>query len=121
MITREEYEAAVHRKEEAEKILQDYGCQLANEFDSRWARFETNNEFFTDDELVYAAYTRCKLCGEGVAYPKGAGPWHQWTCSKVLKGIGTDKGHDAFPFNMYEIKSEMQPSANGATTRKKSE
>ena len=48
-----------------------------------------------------------------------------WWCSKVLKGQtgGLDDGlpatekHEVFPFAFYKVKSENQPSANGATTR----
>lgn len=49
----------------------------------------------------------------------------EWDCTAVLRGIasaneknedGTHK-HPTFPFAFYEIKSENQPSAYGATTR----
>jgi len=67
-------------------------------------------------ELVYAAYDRCP-CGAGLAYiPNGP---RNWDCSKILLGTA-DKGvtHTAkLPFVFYEIKSENQPSAGGATTR----
>ncbi len=82
-------------------------------------RFNENNEFFSDSDLIYSAGARCDKCGAGLAYPKDCGPWHQWTCSNVLKGIGTDNGHGAYPFSFYEIKSENQPSAQGNTTRPK--
>jgi len=67
-------------------------------------------------ELVYAATVRCR-CGAGLAYPEGAGLRDSWSCSAVL--LGADPaGHDEDrPFTFWEIKSERQPSANGATTR----
>ena len=69
--------------------------------------------------LVYAARTRCP-CGAGMAYPRGADPFKgYWDCSAILLGTA-DVGvkHEAkLPFIFYEIKSEGQPSANGATTR----
>lgn len=78
---------------------------------------------FKPNELVFAAYTRCK-CGSGIAYPKNIGVWGSWYCSDILMGKAItgkeSKIHDSsFPFNMYEIKSEDQPSANGQTTRVK--
>lgn len=78
-----------------------------------------------DSDLIYAAYVRCK-CGAGMAYPRGCGPCHYWDCSDILAGRAVESGkpgavlHEAkLPFVFYEIKSENQPSANGATTRKK--
>ncbi len=96
--------------------------------------------YFTDDQLTYSAHTRC-ACGAGLAYPKNPtvrqikewlGPkhpftmWDYWDCSDILKGTAMQKGQpgskthsDKYPFAFYEIKSENQPSANGATTRQK--
>lgn len=75
---------------------------------------------FTDDELRYAAGARCR-CGAGLAYVKNSNPFSgYWDCSDILTGRAKDKEvqHDApLPFIFYEIKSEDQPSANGATTR----
>lgn len=80
---------------------------------------------FKDKHLVYAATARC-LCGAGMAYPKGMGPRGHWDCSDILTGSAIPSGqpgatrHEAqLPFVFYEIKSETQPSANGATTRPK--
>jgi hypothetical protein len=95
------------------------------------------------ERLVFAAYTRCQ-CGAGVAYdPTGEvhspqvnpGPppciGGSWECSDILlyyggalsdeeKARSIAATHDsAFPFAFYEIKSEDQPSANGATTRER--
>lgn len=81
--------------------------------------------------LIYAATSRC-LCGAGMAYPEnGAYPdgkpdgplrWPQggyWDCSEILLGTAdVQVQHEAqLPFVFYEITSEKQPSANGATTR----
>lgn len=85
---------------------------------------------FKDDELIYAAYTRCK-CGAGMAYPEGISIHGAWRCSAQLKsGLNGESIDDTtyrtedgvehtkdYPFMYYEIKSENQPSANGATTR----
>lgn len=69
-------------------------------------------------DLVYAAYNRCP-CGAGLAYPRNCGMHHYWDCSAILTGKADEKvEHTAqLPFMFYEIKSEQQPSANGATTR----
>lgn len=84
---------------------------------------------FTEDELRYAATKRCP-CGAGLAYPPNGEPkdgpfefWSYWDCSEILKGTAdTSVEHTAqLPFTFYEIKSEEQPSANGATTRPRSE
>jgi hypothetical protein len=81
------------------------------------------------DRLVYAAYNRCP-CGAGLAHdpayedPESVfrGPLSGfWDCSAILLGTA-DKGvtHTGkLPFAFYEIKSEQQPSAGGATTRPK--
>jgi hypothetical protein len=119
MITEQEYKEAIRQHDAAEKIIQAYGKQSAEEFDARWERFSNQNEFFKDEDLTYSADSRCEKCGAGLAHPKACGGFHQWTCSNVLKGIGTDSGHGAYSFAFYEIKSENQPSANGATTRPK--
>lgn len=81
------------------------------------------------ERLVYAAHARCP-CGAGMAYDpigedKGSpfvGPLSgYWDCSAILLGAAdTAVKHEArLPFAFYEIKSELQPSANGATTRPK--
>ena len=119
MITEEQFKEACAKRDAAEQIINDYGKQKDEAFKARWERFDKHHEAFKDEELVYSAHARCKKCNAGLAHPESCGPWHQWTCSNVLKGIGTDKGHGAFLFSMYEIKSEKQPSANGATTRPK--
>ena len=78
----------------------------------------------TDNDLVYAARVRC-LCGAGLAYPKRPIDIRgSWDCSDILTGRAIESGqpgakmHDGpAPFTFYEIKSEMQPSQHGATTR----
>lgn len=74
---------------------------------------------FTPKELVYAAWQRCSKCDCGFAYPKEIGPRGAWYCSTLLTDSAADpKDHDdAYPFTFFDIKSENQPSANGATTR----
>lgn len=76
-----------------------------------------------DDELIYAAFGRCP-CGAGMAYPKGIGGHGFWDCSDLLTGrarsnYGGPRHTERLPFTFWEIKSDQQPSANGATTRKR--
>jgi DNA-directed RNA polymerase subunit RPC12/RpoP len=74
------------------------------------------------NKLRFSAGARCR-CGAGLAYPRDLrDPWGEWQCAAVLMGqianVPENHGkHDAFPFSFYEIKSEDQPSAGGATTR----
>lgn len=89
------------------------------------------------DRLIYAATSRCP-CGAGLAYdpvgPSGGvgneggvfkyAASGYWDCSAILLGTATPKGQPGsvqhtgkLPFAFYEIKSEEQPSACGATTR----
>lgn len=79
------------------------------------------------DRLVYAAYARCP-CGLGLAYDptfedQGSpfrGPLSgYWDCSGILLGTADPavRHTDKLPFAFYEVKSEGQASANGATTR----
>lgn len=82
------------------------------------------------DRLFFSAGARCE-CGLGLAYdPLGlAGgdkesPLHlpnQWECSGILLGTADQAVTHTRPlsFSLYEVKSENQPSANGATTRPK--
>lgn len=78
-------------------------------------------------QLRYAATARC-TCGAGMAYEPGGEsgkPIHgYWDCSAILTGTaipsgqpGAVKHESRLPFAFYEIKSEGQPSAHGATTR----
>lgn len=107
-------------------------------------RRERDRERPLHERLIYAATARCS-CGRGLAYdPLGEVTAYPddshlrrpnaWECSgtlrytalkgrgdgvaaeEFLRSIGQD--HDApLPFSFYEIKSEDQPSAHGATTR----
>lgn len=87
--------------------------------------------------LIYAAHNRCP-CGAGLAYdPAGevgcedGTPFQMpnaWDCSAILLGTAIPKGQPgsvqhtgALPFAFYEVQSENQPSAGGATTRPKAE
>ena len=92
----------------------------------RFKRVEMDGgQSYKDSDLVYAAYERC-LCGAGMAYPKGCGMHHCWDCSDILTGravpsgqVGSVKHSDQKPFVFWNIKSEQQPSAGGATTRRR--
>lgn len=74
---------------------------------------------FTLEELRFSASYRCD-CGAGFAYPHEymnvMGDWH---CSAILMGTADrNTPHTRpLPFPYYEIKSEDQPTARGATTR----
>lgn len=107
------------------------GCRCAEIADTetqRIARLVVEGKLktgaaLTDDELIYAAYDRCE-CGEGMAYPKNCPLNHYWDCAGILthraalKGQPGARRHSArMPFTFYEVKSENQPSAAGATTR----
>lgn len=76
------------------------------------------NAAFGLADLCYAATYRCQ-CGLGMAYPLDCWTRGAWYCSSILLGTaepGTT--HDEpKPFVFWEIKSEGQPSARGATTR----
>jgi hypothetical protein len=76
------------------------------------------DKIYKETDLVYAAYNRCP-CGAGLAYPINIGMSGHWDCSAILKGQADEKAtHTAkLPFMFYEIKSENQPSAGGASTR----
>jgi hypothetical protein len=73
------------------------------------------------EELIFAAYSRCP-CGLGLAYVKGEGGHGRWDCSGILMGTADArvKHTDQLPFIFYDVRSELQPSAQGATTRPKS-
>lgn len=78
--------------------------------------------------MTFAATARCQ-CGAGLAYDKScveppfAIPSY-WECSAILLGDAIPSGQPGavqhtgkLPFAFYDIKSENQPSAHGATTR----
>lgn len=114
MISREQYEAASKAKTEAQATIDAYFKQEADAFAERLRV----HPIFADEELTYSATVKC-VCGAGLAYPKACGMNHYWACSAELKGTANQEvphtGH--LPFAFYELKSEGQPSANGATTR----
>lgn len=120
MIPEEQYEAAVRAEKEARGVIEEYHREKSNVFKERWAEMEAGKRFFTDDELRYAAWARCEACNAGLAYPKGCGGFHMWSCSAVLKGEETDRSkHVDYPFSFYSIRSEEEVRANGQTTRPK--
>ncbi len=76
-----------------------------------------------EKRLVYSAYSYCD-CGAPHAYDPAGERW--WDCSDILldKAIakgepGSLKHSDVMPFVFWDLKSEGQPSAMGATTRGK--
>lgn len=98
-----------------------------------------NFPVFKLEELEFAAEAHCR-CGAGLAYiPSRAqeAPYKYWNCSYLLMNdvkvwvvletnilkpnvLEDENGrvHDGgLSFSFFEIKSEKQPSANGATTR----
>lgn len=115
MITREQFEAAVKQKAEADQLIQDYIRERDAAAD---ARIESKVPF-RDEELVYSAAALCP-CGHGLAYPKQTGTLGRyWDCSAIWKGMADTKVKHTgqLPFMYYEIKEEGQPSAVGSTTR----
>lgn len=84
-----------------------------------------SEKIYKANELTFSAGARCR-CGSGLAYPnpfdrqKDA---HQWSCAAVLMGeipdVPEEHGkHDAYPWALYDIKSDCQPSADNRTTRR---
>jgi len=83
------------------------------------ALLEAPDRAVTADDLVWAATARCK-CGAGYVYPNFTrSPQGHWFCSASILGTApAGSEHDcAKPFAFWSIKSDQQPSANGATTR----
>lgn len=77
--------------------------------------------------LVYSAHARCP-CGAGLAYDPVfedensiyVGPLSgYWDCSAILLGTADQEVQhtEQLPFSFWDIKSENQPSVQGATTR----
>lgn len=120
MITHLQYAEALAWKRAAESVINAYHKEKANRFDQRFKRFEAGEEFFTDEDLVFAATARCP-CGAGLAYPRDCFPGHHWDCSAILKGTAVRSvTHTGWlPFAFYEIKSENSgPTPNHyGTTR----
>lgn len=111
MITKEQYDQAVKRLDEAQEIINTFNKELMEAFEKRMKE----NPLFTDDELIYSAEILCP-CGHGLAYPKGCGIHHYWDCSAILKGIANQPAeHTAqLPFSVFDIKAE---SESRGTTR----
>lgn len=71
--------------------------------------------------LVYSAKARCE-CGAGFAYDPGSRT-HVWDCSAILLGdamfLAGERGActHSTPCSYFEVVSERQPAAQGATTR----
>lgn len=110
------------KKKPLEEELRQIYLNEEKDVEARLNACEQNKGKFGLDELRFAAYTRCS-CGAGMCYPKDIGMHGAWYCSDILLGRAIPSGqegakmHDKLPFMFYEIKSEDQPSANGATTR----
>lgn len=87
---------------------------LREELSHKLSEFNRANPFFPDG-LVYSARARCR-CGRGLCYREHDAA-DAWECAAVVLDGDNPHNHEAFPFAFYEIKSEIQPSAAGATTR----
>ncbi len=120
----------IKQLEEIEKqkkpIREKLNALYAEESDQIKAKVERCRKLqdsFQPEELIFSAHARCP-CGAGLAYPKNIGIHGSWECSDILLGRaipankeGSKTHEGSLPFAFYEIKSEGQPSANGATTR----
>lgn len=121
---KEELKQRINEIEESLKPLKQKLREIYHEeefiCEQRIKKAQKGEGDFNDDELIFAAYTNCP-CGHGMSYPKTVGIKGSWYCSAILMGIADkDVLHEpALPFSFYDIKSEDQPSSNGATTRKK--
>lgn len=79
------------------------------EFIAAVAQYFAENEHF-----IFSAHSRC-ACGGPLFYREGGGIDGSWSC--WLAKNGADGKHETFDFRFFEIKSECQPSAQGASTR----
>lgn len=102
----------------AKEPLQKEFTELYRGLSDATARRIKAGDTFSLDELTFAATSRCE-CGSGLAYANDIGVHGFWDCSAILLGVADKlvKHTGQLPFSFYEIKSEGQPSANGATTR----
>jgi hypothetical protein len=117
-MTREEEDGILAQ---AKEIEQRRAAEYRGQSEANRKRAESGKPPFTEAELLYAATARCK-CGAGFAYPDMPFAQGFWACSALL--ISGDRTADeaakhdpAMPFMFWEVKSESQPSAYGATTR----
>jgi len=112
-------EGILEKAKEIEKKRLEESKEKTKNIEDRLKTAWTNGNIkvFKMDELRFAAYKRCQ-CGAGLAYPKGGPVFGSWDCSAILLGnADLTMKHSSYSFSMYKIKSESQPSANGATTR----
>jgi hypothetical protein len=76
---------------------------------------------YTDHELIYSANAHCQSCRAGLAHPLDSAEalrMRAWFCSRVLRGEAEHpEQHPTYDFAFYKVKSEVQPSARGASTR----
>lgn len=115
---RDQIKALESKIKPLEAELRNIYIDKVNTTEKRIKDAENLKDKFELNELLFSSHSRC-MCGAGLAYPEGIGINGHWYCSSIL--LGRAKGgtsHDSpFPFAFYEIKSENQPSAMGATTR----
>jgi len=118
--TDDELRAAISDGDRARRVLAERSGALAKTTKARIERLlqADRTAAFESGELRFAAFTRCE-CGAGMAYPPSIGAHGEWNCSAILRGKAPKGGTHSPPlaFAFYEIKSEAQPSAGGATTR----
>ena len=120
----------MHKRPRARPFIPRSLVSLKNRLRYRFAdwqfkRYRKLRKPFKRKQLLFAAYARCPGCKAGLAYHPGIGMRGYWDCSRVLTGEADPSEVDAegypihrqYPFMFYEVKSEDQPSARGATTR----
>lgn len=116
---------------EEQKRLQDIREQV-KKLEQQETEIIANRQTTFKDGLIYAATARCAYCRTGLFYPEKqrfepgsmAEDLRQcWVCLPVYAAaLANDRAfpydsHTVYPFNFWEVKSENQPSANGASTR----
>ena len=106
-----------------EKQLREIYNEEGKETELKIKKCHSFEDKFEPEELLFSATARCS-CRAGMAYPKKINSsTSSWFCSAVLLGEakhpkdGGLTSHLEYPFAFYSIKSEDQPSAQGATTR----
>jgi len=129
METKEELQKQIKALEDQKKPLEEKLHKIYQQeqttVEAKLKRCNAGKDKFTTDELIFSATARCE-CGAGLAYPIGIGIHGCWDCADILLGKAIPAGQEgskthsgSMPFAFYEIKSENQPSAYGATTRPK--
>jgi hypothetical protein len=116
-LTEQESKAIRELKDVFDKKLSGHFRKRVEKADKRYELFLKGVRYQPED-LTWAATARC-VCGHGMAYPTNCGSHRQWECSGILTGKGDPKllHLSPRPFALYEIKSDDQPSAYGASTR----